>query len=319
MFDLNKCASAVAVAMVGTIRTGDDASRFAQRAIAEGFDSISDLIAADAVKQAVALKKALGVVTVDVSVNIPTPVQEIKIGVSTESIQPAIDAMNPLKEVAEAIWPQKDADEVFAPLAPVPPVPEPEDTISTNTTMVAVGSVDVDSRGLPWDGRIHSSSKGKIVKDGTWKLRRNIDQAVVEQVEAELLAVMTIPKPALIATDTDSSTSTEATSIAPPAPEPVIETQGLHPDSNAFSPSTVNKLVEQGNAVPPVAASTPQNGALSKPYSEFNMADLMRGITSKKIDPEHAKTIAAQFGIPSIPVLATRPDIIPLVAEALEL
>ena len=53
---------------------------------------------------------------------------------------------------------------------------------------VATGSAqagDVDSRGLPWDSRIHSSNKEKG-KDGVWRRRRGVSEEVEAQVEAEL-------------------------------------------------------------------------------------------------------------------------------------
>lgn len=44
---------------------------------------------------------------------------------------------------------------------------------------------DVDSRGLPWDARIHSSNREKG-KDGVWRRRRGVSEEVEKQVEAEL-------------------------------------------------------------------------------------------------------------------------------------
>lgn len=307
MFDINKCASAVAVAMVGTIRTSDDANRFAQRAIAEGFDSISDLIAADAKKQALALQRIM-----------PAGPDEL-----LPSAHAAMANGSPPVAETATITGTPTAEQVFneAPLAaPVPPAPVPDAITMTNTTTATAGNVEVDSRGLPWDGRIHSSSKGKMAKDNTWKLRRNIDPQIVAQVEAELQAVMAIPKPAPAVTGADSQDTPIATDTAPNAPlAPAPETQGLHPDNNAFSVGTVNTLIEQGNTVAPAAAATPLSGASSKPYSEYNMADLMRGVTSKGIAPDQVATVVQAYGIPSTPVLATRPDLIPAIAEALGL
>lgn len=50
-----------------------------------------------------------------------------------------------------------------------------------------VSTSDVDSSGMPWDGRIHSEKKG-VKADGTWKRRRNTDDALFNAVEAELRA-----------------------------------------------------------------------------------------------------------------------------------
>lgn len=45
----------------------------------------------------------------------------------------------------------------------------------------------LDSEGLPWDERIHASSKA-LVKDGTWRTKRNLDENVLFQVRSELKA-----------------------------------------------------------------------------------------------------------------------------------
>jgi hypothetical protein len=47
--------------------------------------------------------------------------------------------------------------------------------------------VELDAEGIPWDGRIHVDSKNKV-KDGTWRLKRKLDEAYVESVKAELKA-----------------------------------------------------------------------------------------------------------------------------------
>lgn len=50
-----------------------------------------------------------------------------------------------------------------------------------------VPGVELDSRGFPWDGRIHSESKGRI-GDGSWRKKKNLDAALLAQVEAEHVA-----------------------------------------------------------------------------------------------------------------------------------
>ena len=72
---------------------------------------------------------------------------------------------------------------------PAPPPP------ATATTAAPPPNVDVDNAGLPWDARIHSGGKTKVKKTQLWTKRRNVDPAVVEQVETELKVVMTIPAP----------------------------------------------------------------------------------------------------------------------------
>lgn len=52
----------------------------------------------------------------------------------------------------------------------------------------------LDSAGLPWDARIHASSK-VTNKDGTWRTKRGVDNTTIDQVNKELRQVMAIPSP----------------------------------------------------------------------------------------------------------------------------
>jgi hypothetical protein len=46
-------------------------------------------------------------------------------------------------------------------------------------------SADLDKNGLPWDERIHASSRAKIA-DGSWRMKRGVQQHFVDEVEAQL-------------------------------------------------------------------------------------------------------------------------------------
>ena len=52
----------------------------------------------------------------------------------------------------------------------------------------------VDADGLPWDPRIHSSSK-QLVADGTWRKRRNTAKELFAEVEAELRGLSAVDAP----------------------------------------------------------------------------------------------------------------------------
>jgi len=82
--------------------------------------------------------------------------------------------------------------------APVPPVPTSENVVQVAAPpMVNLASgVEIDTHGLPWDARIHASTKRKNA-DGSWTAKRGVDQAVAASVEAELRALMSAaPAPA---------------------------------------------------------------------------------------------------------------------------
>lgn len=81
---------------------------------------------------------------------------------------------------------------VAAPVAASPSTDNDDDDVGTSA---GGASPDRDSRGIPWDNRIHSSNRG-MKKDGTWKYRRNVDDAMIKQIEAGLTApVVAVPIP----------------------------------------------------------------------------------------------------------------------------
>jgi len=74
-----------------------------------------------------------------------------------------IDKMNEEPEIAEAL---------------IPVAPQ---------KVVVSNDAELDSEGLPWDKRIHGMGKSKV-KDGTWRLKRGVEQDLVNQVKNELRA-----------------------------------------------------------------------------------------------------------------------------------
>lgn len=78
-------------------------------------------------------------------------------------------------------------------------VQTPVSEVSHVAPPTANPAVPVDSAGMVWDARIHSSSREKV-KDGTWRKKRGVDATLVTQVEAEIRSVQAIvPAPTLAA------------------------------------------------------------------------------------------------------------------------
>jgi hypothetical protein len=76
----------------------------------------------------------------------------------------------------------------FAPQPPAPPAPTAVAPSAPVAPTSLAPDVERDSKGLPWDERIHASTKSKLTS-GEWKAKRNVDAALVATVEAELRAV----------------------------------------------------------------------------------------------------------------------------------
>lgn len=71
--------------------------------------------------------------------------------------------------------------------ASIPPPPSAASAVPSPPPAAATPApaAAVDAKGLPWDERIHASSRAKIA-DGSWRMKRGVQSHVVEAVEAEL-------------------------------------------------------------------------------------------------------------------------------------
>jgi hypothetical protein len=123
-----------------------------------------------------------------------------------------------------------------------------------------------DTNGIPWDARIHIKSKAKN-PNGTWKIRRDIDLKIVEEISQQI-------KLTLVG--------------APPPPRDKTKT-------------------------------TFQQVASGEPIERpLDWGGLMLKITSMvqagKLTQKQVAEAVQSVGIPSLPVLPTRPDLIPQVA-----
>jgi hypothetical protein len=138
--------------------------------------------------------------------------------------------------------PQGDSDQECT------PAPTAEQTpVNSEPHVVTSSTTQLDSAGVPWDERIHSSSRGTVV-NGTWKKRKNLPDEVYEQVMAELRGngstsptqnnEITVTQP--VAHITDSVTP------PPPPPPPIENTTGNS------SPATFAELMQRvtANRVP---------------------------------------------------------------------
>lgn len=95
------------------------------------------------------------------------------------------------------------------------PPPPPLTGATAQTDSAGSDNSELDVNGLPWDARIHSSSKNKN-QDGTWRYTRGGDPEVRARVEAALRSMMAEGAPATVETQSND---------APPPPPPVVQQQ----------------------------------------------------------------------------------------------
>jgi hypothetical protein len=190
--------------------------------------------------------------------------------------------------------------------------------------------VELDADGLPWDSRIHSSSRKKLAKTQQWKKARGVDSDLVERVEAELRQAMAIPGPKSETLDPASPAadpvigpipSAPVTGAAVPAPSPSVFAEsdaatafGTQPQPAATIAETTAAPAATAQPEVPTAPASAPTGNGPKTLAELNALVLGAGMQLADVLPAVQKV-----GLASYALLGTRPDLIPEVARELGL
>ena len=237
------------------------------------------------------------------------------------------------QEAAAAFGGATPAIAAASTVAPPPPVNTAPITTTPGVASSAAGAssvgVELDKHGLPWDGRIHAESKGKIV-DGSWRKKRQVDPALVAQVEAELRQVMgaaplaqgvaPAPTPVSVAASTIAqSVPTGAVPLPvapPPAPAPVAGAVPL-PVAPPPAPAPVAGAAPTMPAAPNVAPAgeVPQD---ARQQFVGLVGRASAAIQAGKVSQAEVKQICADSGIPALPLLANRLDLVATVASRID-
>lgn len=193
--------------------------------------------------------------------------------------------------LAVAAAPVPTAPEVAAAFAlPPPPAPVVQDTGIPTAPPVQPAGIDVDAKGLPWDGRIHASTRAKIA-DGTWRMKRGVDDTVVNDVTAELRQTMGLGVP-------------PASVVVPPVP---------------FVAPAVPPAPPASIILPPVPAGAAPSVSPNDNTATFPklMQKITAAFAAKTLDQSAIQAAVQSAGLPSLPMLASRPDLVPVVADKL--
>lgn len=201
------------------------------------------------------------------------------------------------------------ADNTAQPSAPTAPV-SPADT---STVSVASGGqgVELDSAGIPWDARIHQTSRNKKKGDNTWMLKRGLDEAIAAAVIAELIAAKSAG-PVLVSLPPAVANPVSMPAIQPNVPTgmPVLTqppipgmAAGL-PTTGLPSPGAVLTPVQQFQAMMRKISAALKAGAEGQPG----------GITQEQVAATHTA-----LGLQQLQLAITRPETIPQIEQALGL
>ena len=235
------------------------------------------------------------------------------------STMPALGGDDEDRVVCSRFWQHAETGEVFSCEASVPayfaedgaacdPISEAEFHAALDSQKAAAQTGDdhFDSAGLPWDARIHASTRTKLKADGRWKQKRGVDAAVVASVEAELRAVMAIPL---------GGVQTAAAAVPPPPPAvAAVPVPPVPPPSAGAVPASAPVTTA------PTTSGTAGTASPSddpKTFPAF-MQWLGPRLTSKALTHEKVLEAVKAEGLPSTEKLMARPDLIPLVLARLK-
>lgn len=190
-------------------------------------------------------------------------------------------------------------------LAPLPPVPTGAGSATTAAPPIPLGplvqNADLDKDGLPWDARIHSGGRAQIAS-GHWKKKRGVEPEEVARVEAELRQLMAIPTPPAAGAAAWTFKTAEELGITTPNVPPV-------------PPAVIAEVPPP--PVPPVPSATS-----ATPASPISFPALVTRITSAKtqgrLTDAQIQEILVFVGVPALPLLVARQDLIPAVSMKLD-
>lgn len=237
-------------------------------------------------------------------------------GESQSHIEPPwVDATPTAEPIVNPIYPEPlPPPPTFPnPFAPPPHVPAQVATPAAPQNMMEFG---VDSKGLPWDERIHSVSQGTN-KDGSWRYRRGVEDAQIEVVEQELLAKMKLSgvqpaevlRPGPVPTPPPSPVAQVASPLPPIPPPAPVPAPFLQPP--VVLQAVPQTPIQQPIAPPPApaVAPTPQAPASIAPilsahtvqtFKDNLVATLGRLVSEKKLTQEYVNQLKAYFGVEQI-------------------
>ena len=177
--------------------------------------------------------------------------------------------------------------------------PPPANTAPTTTTLGVASSaagVDLDTKGMPWDNRIHAESKGKIA-DGTWRKKRNLDPALVATVEAELRQVMG---------------AAPAAPLAPAVPAP--------PPTAPIAPVVASAPQVTAPPAPAVAPAAASGEVPADARAQFValVGRASAAIQGQKVTQAEVNQCCVDAGVPALPLLANRLDLVAQVAAHID-
>lgn len=118
-----------------------------------------------------------------------------------------------------------ESDQTGAVVEDVPLPPSDDEENDATSLITPTGPIELDADGIPWDERIHASTKTQT-GDGKWRKLRGVDEVLFGQVHAELQeryasedAGKDVPPPPPSDTPVENAPTDDMDVPPPPAPD----------------------------------------------------------------------------------------------------
>lgn len=166
----------------------------------------------------------------------------------------------------------------------------------TKDAVMQTPAFGLDSMGLPWDERIHSTSAAKN-KDGSWRTRRGVEPATVKQVEHELIAKLKTGQPEIAPPQ----------AVNPVMASPIVQAPGHSPAPVLASPVTASPILQMvpshvpAAVIPPIPAAVPVTSAHSFQTFKAQLVPTLYALTEQgRLTPEYIQALKKHFQVEEI-------------------
>lgn len=201
------------------------------------------------------------------------------------------------------------------PFAPPPPAPAvapalPLATMNGTDTSNSSGIEEFDASGVPFDIRIHQKSHAKK-KDGTWKIRKGLDPAIIEGVMRELAPRVRIGSQPTITPAPAGASAPVSLPPIPPPPGPAFVPPPPPPPAGGEGGT---------HGLPPPPATAGTSSETQAPPDPFRtlVLKITKARAANRLTPEEVIQCVTGAGAPSLQLLNNMPHLIPSVDAAID-
>ena len=166
-------------------------------------------------------------------------------------------------------------------------------------------AVELDKTGLPWDERIHASTKSKL-KSGEWKEKRGVDPALIASVTAELRASYRLAS--------EGADGMLGLHSGGPFPGQTVDNPAAVFGAGApvDNPAAVFGAGAPAPALPQAPTPTAPAGGDPTTFEQL-MPRLTPAISSGQLTPTALQTACTQLGLANVVGLQQNPALVPSV------